>query len=73
MPGAPNQDGDQLSNVLMTHAGDDSLFNNTVVLAGEEMVWFVCNSYSLICKVNTINKYYWAIFEYLNIIKHLVH
>uniref|UniRef100_A0A8C1S030 Syndecan 4 n=1 Tax=Cyprinus carpio TaxID=7962 RepID=A0A8C1S030_CYPCA len=33
LPGAPNQDGDQLSNVLMTHAGDDSLFNNTVVLA----------------------------------------
>uniref|UniRef100_A0A673L032 Syndecan-4-like n=1 Tax=Sinocyclocheilus rhinocerous TaxID=307959 RepID=A0A673L032_9TELE len=33
LPGAPNQDNDQLSNVLMTHAGDDSLLNNTEVLA----------------------------------------
>lgn len=31
--GAPNQDLDNHSNVLMTHAGDDSLFNNTEVLA----------------------------------------
>lgn len=34
--GAPKQDLDNHSNVLMTHAGDDSLFNNTEVLAGED-------------------------------------
>lgn len=31
--GSPDQDGDQLSNVLMTHAGDESLFHNKEVLA----------------------------------------
>ncbi|XP_016141310.1 syndecan-4-like [Sinocyclocheilus grahami] len=31
--GEPKQDDDQPSNVLMTHAGEDSFFNNTEVLA----------------------------------------
>ncbi|XP_073708205.1 syndecan-4 [Garra rufa] len=31
--GEPNQGDDQHSNVLMTHAGEDSMFNNTEVLA----------------------------------------
>ncbi|KAK9973736.1 hypothetical protein ABG768_024445 [Culter alburnus] len=31
--GSPDKDGDQLSNVLMTHAGDESLFHNKEVLA----------------------------------------
>lgn len=35
---SPNQDGDHLSNVLMTHAGDEGLFHNKEVLAGEEML-----------------------------------
>lgn len=39
--GSPDQDGDQLSNVLMTHAGDESLFHNKEVLAGEKKV-LVC-------------------------------
>lgn len=61
--GEPKQDDDQPSNVLMTHAGEDNLLNNTEVLAGEETVWFVCNSDSLICRVNTNNKYCQAKFE----------
>lgn len=36
--GEPKQDDDQPSNVLMTHAGEDNLLNNTEVLAGEETV-----------------------------------
>ncbi len=52
--GEPKQDDDQPSNVLMTHAGEDNLLNNTEVLAGEETVWFVCSSDSLICRVTTI-------------------
>lgn len=71
--GEPKQDDDQPGNVLMTHAGEDSFFNNTEVLAGEETVSFLCNSDGLICKLNTINKYCQAKFEYLNIIKLLVH
>ncbi|XP_048055077.1 syndecan-4 [Megalobrama amblycephala] len=31
--GSPDKDGDQLNNVLMTHAGDESLFHNKEVLA----------------------------------------
>ncbi len=62
--GGPEQEDDQPSNVLMTHAGEDHLLNNTEVLAGEETVWFLCNSDSLICRVNTINKYYQAKFKY---------
>lgn len=35
---SPNQENGQHSNVLMTIAEEESLFNNTEVLAGEEMV-----------------------------------
>lgn len=45
---SPKQENGQQSNVLMTVAEEESLFNNTEVLAGEE------NGVCLICQVNSL-------------------